>query len=74
MAETFEGAKHARGLVVVDVFRAFTTASLFLEQGAAGIVPVASLDRARALREEFRRKRPRRGRSGGAGPRLSLPR
>ncbi len=52
IVELLEGAKSACGLaVVIDVFRAFTCASLLLERGAAGIVPVGSLEQARALRQ-----------------------
>ena len=47
-----EGAKKARGLaVVIDVFRAFTTAAYVMANGARCIHPVATLDEAFALRE-----------------------
>jgi 2-phosphosulfolactate phosphatase len=47
-----EGAKRARGLaVVIDVFRAFTTAAYVMANGAQRIHPVATLDEAFALRE-----------------------
>ena len=52
--QMLEGAKRACGLtVVIDVFRAFTCASLLLERGAAGIIPVSSLERAKALHAEL---------------------
>jgi len=48
-----EGAKKARGLaVVIDVFRAFTTAAYVTANGALRIHPVATLEEAFALREE----------------------
>ncbi len=47
-----EGAKKARGLaVVIDVFRAFTTAAYVMANGALRIHPVATLEEAFALRE-----------------------
>ncbi|OGD55784.1 hypothetical protein A3K81_03720 [Candidatus Bathyarchaeota archaeon RBG_13_60_20] len=47
-----EGAKSARGLaVVIDVFRAFTTAAYVMANGAQRIHPVAALEEAFALRE-----------------------
>jgi len=47
-----EGAKKARGLaVVIDVFRAFTTAAFVMANGARHILPVATLGEAFALRE-----------------------
>jgi 2-phosphosulfolactate phosphatase len=48
-----DGAKRARGLVVViDVFRAFTTAAYVMANGAQRIHPVATLGEAFALRGE----------------------
>ena len=45
------GARKARGLtVVIDVFRAFTTAAVVMANGADHIVPVGSLEEAFALR------------------------
>ena len=45
------GARKARGLtVVIDVFRAFTTAAVVMANGADRIVPVGSLQQAFALR------------------------
>jgi 2-phosphosulfolactate phosphatase len=47
-----EGAKQAQGLaVVIDVFRAFTTAAYVMANGAKHIHPVATLGEAFALRE-----------------------
>jgi 2-phosphosulfolactate phosphatase len=47
------GARQAKGLaVVIDVFRAFSTAPYAIQAGAERIVPVATLDHARQLREE----------------------
>ena len=48
-----EGAKRAEGLaVVIDVFRAFTTAAYIFANGAERIYPVASLEKAFSLKEE----------------------
>lgn len=48
-----EGAKKATGLaVVIDVFRAFTTAAYVMGNGAERIYPVGSLEEAFQLREE----------------------
>lgn len=50
-----EGAKRAKGLVVIiDVFRAFTTAAYVMNNGARKIIPVGSLDEA----FELKRKNP----------------
>ena len=47
-----EGSKEARGLtVVIDVFRAFTTAAYVMANGAEQIHPVGSLEEAFRLRE-----------------------
>ncbi len=47
-----EGSKEARGLtVVIDVFRAFTTAAYVMANGAECIHPVGSLEEAFRLRE-----------------------
>lgn len=44
----------ARGVaVVIDVIRAFTTAAYAFAAGASDMVPVGTLDEARALRERF---------------------
>ncbi len=46
-----EGAQSARGtVIIVDVFRAFTTASVALERGVSKIIFVADPDEALALR------------------------
>lgn len=48
------GARSARGLtVVIDVFRAFSVAALAFSRGAARIIPVAAIDDARALRQQY---------------------
>lgn len=47
------GARAARGLVVViDVFRAFSVAAYAFARGARSIIPIASIDEARALKRE----------------------
>jgi len=47
-----EGARRAQGaVVIVDVFRAFTTAAVALARGAARIVMVAGIEEALRLRE-----------------------
>ena len=47
-----EGARRAEGVVViVDVFRAFTTAAVALSRGAEKIVMVAGIEEALALRD-----------------------
>jgi len=48
-----EGAKQARGLtVIIDVFRAFSTACYAVRNGAVGIIPVGDVDLAYQLKEE----------------------
>ena len=48
-----EGAKQARGLaVIIDVFRAFTTACYAVRNGAVGIIPVGDADLAYQLKKE----------------------
>ena len=48
-----EGARRARGtVVIVDVFRAFTTAAVALARGAARIIMVAEIEEALQLRDE----------------------
>lgn len=50
-----EGARRARGtVVIVDVFRAFTTAAVAFSRGAAKIVMVAEPDEALALKARGR--------------------
>ena len=47
-----EGARRARGtVIIVDVFRAFTTAAVAFSRGAKQIVLVAEVEEALALRE-----------------------
>ena len=48
-----EGAKQARGLtVIIDVFRAFSTACYAIRNGAREIIPVGEVDLAYQLKEE----------------------
>ncbi len=48
-----EGARRARGVVVIiDVFRAYTTAAVALSKGAEKIILVAEVDEALALRRD----------------------
>jgi 2-phosphosulfolactate phosphatase len=48
-----EGARRARGtVVIVDVFRAFTTAAVALARGAERIIMVAEIDEALRLRDQ----------------------
>jgi 2-phosphosulfolactate phosphatase len=48
-----EGAKQAQGLtVIIDVFRAFSTACYVVRNGAKGIIPVGDVDLAYKLKEE----------------------
>ena len=47
-----EGARNARGaVVIIDVFRAFSTACYAFANGARRIIPVADIAHARKLRE-----------------------
>jgi 2-phosphosulfolactate phosphatase len=49
------GAQAARGVVVViDVFRAFSLAAYAFDRGVRSIIPVASLERARQLKQQHR--------------------
>ena len=51
--DLIEGAKQARGLaVIIDVFRAFSTACYVVRNGARGIIPVGEVDLAYQLKEE----------------------
>jgi len=48
-----DGARQARGLaVVIDVFRAFTTAAFIMANGADRIIPVEGIDEAFRIRGE----------------------
>ncbi len=48
-----EGAKQAQGLtVIIDVFRAFSTACYVVQNGAGEIIPVGDIDLAYKLRDE----------------------
>ena len=51
-----EGAEQARGLaVVIDVFRAFTTAAYVMANGAEKIIPVGTVEEAFAMKQADRR-------------------
>ena len=51
--DLIEGAKQARGLtVIIDVFRAFSTACYAVRNGAVGVIPVGDVDLAYQLKEE----------------------
>jgi 2-phosphosulfolactate phosphatase len=51
--DLIEGARQARGLtVIIDVFRAFSTACYVVRNGAREIIPVGDVDRAYQLKEE----------------------
>ena len=51
--QLLEGAREARGLtVIIDVFRAFSTACYAYHQGAVKIIPVGSIDLAYRLKEQ----------------------
>ena len=52
--QLIEGAKEARGLVVViDVFRAFTMACFFIGNGATRVVPVGNIEIAYDLKRRY---------------------
>lgn len=51
--QLIEGAKRAKGLaVIIDVFRAFSTACYVMERGAARIIPVGDMETAYRLKRE----------------------
>jgi len=51
LTSLLEGARHSRGtVVIIDVFRAFTTAAVALSRGATGIILTAEPEEALALR------------------------
>jgi 2-phosphosulfolactate phosphatase len=51
--QLLDGARQARGLtVIIDVFRAFSTACYAYHLGAAKIIPVGSIDLAYRLKEQ----------------------
>ena len=53
IASLYEGARNARGVVVIiDVFRAFTTAAVAFQRGATKIALVAEVEEALALRAQ----------------------
>lgn len=50
--ELIEGAKAAKGLtVIIDVFRAMTVEAYVIQNGAADLIPMGSIDEAYAYRE-----------------------
>ncbi len=52
--QLLEGTKVAKGLVVIiDVFRAFTTACYAFNKGAEKIIPVGDIEKAYALKEKY---------------------
>lgn len=52
MLELIEGAKQAKGLtVIIDVFRAFSTACYAMDRGAERILPVGAIEEAYSLKE-----------------------
>lgn len=52
LASLYEGARQARGtVVIIDVFRAFTTAAVAFANGADKIILTAEVDEALALRK-----------------------
>jgi 2-phosphosulfolactate phosphatase len=51
--QLIEGAKTARGLaVIIDVFRAYTTACFVIENGAEKVIPVGEIEIAYNLKKE----------------------
>ena len=53
MLECIEGAREARGIaVIIDVFRAFSTACYVFDAGAREIIPVGTVEAAWELREQ----------------------
>ena len=51
MLDYIEGARRARGIVVIiDVFRAFSTACYTFAQGASSVVAVGEIEEARSLK------------------------
>jgi 2-phosphosulfolactate phosphatase len=52
--QLLDGARAARGLtVIIDVFRAFSTACYAFARGAERIIPVGSIERAYELKREY---------------------
>jgi 2-phosphosulfolactate phosphatase len=52
--QLIEGARQARGLtVIIDVFRAFTTACYAMHNHAQTIIPIDDIDKAYALKKEY---------------------
>ncbi len=76
-----EGARQARGLtVIIDVFRAFSTACYAVDKGAGPVYPVGDIEQAFALKEKNpkallvgeRNERPPQGFDFGNSPALLL--
>ena len=54
LASLLQGAQEAAGTtIIIDVFRAFTTAAVAFDRGATQIVLVAEVDEALDLRRDF---------------------
>ena len=50
--ELIDGAKAAKGLtVIIDVFRAMTVEAYVIENGAADLIPIGSVEEAYAYRQ-----------------------
>ena len=50
--ELIDGAKAAKGLtVIIDVFRAMTVEAYVIQNGAADLIPMGSIDEAYAYRD-----------------------
>ena len=53
IASLLSGAREAQGTtIIIDVFRAFTTAAVAFERGARQIILVAEIEEARQLRQQ----------------------
>ena len=79
--QLLEGARQARGLtVIIDVFRAFSTACYAVNKGVGPIYPVGNIEEAYALKEKNpeallvgeRNERPPEGFDFGNSPALLL--
>lgn len=53
--EFVEGARNARGItVIIDVFRAFSSACYFFDSGAVRVIAVADIDKSFILKQNYR--------------------
>ena len=53
LASLLQGAQEAQGTtIIIDVFRAFTTAAVAFDRGAKQIILVAEVEEARQLRQQ----------------------